>query len=237
VVYLQGAGEYEVQDFYTLIEELTGLEVLPDPYDEDISRFPIVITPEIAGQRITREELLILLGAHGVHLISHGMKEGPVLILTRDRDWKPRKESPRQFTKSFQVSPRSFGQVREEVERYIEDKNRYLLPGKTPATLLADPRSCRVIVRANSKRDLAGVEEIIVRRGRRRSDAPHLHTFLPRHRAAVELHQELLEKMSPGQKKRITIVIPRRMNALMIRASNDEYEEIKGVLESLDVTP
>ncbi len=233
-VQLPEAGEYKARELFSIAEKLAGCPVIPASKDPAVEESIVEITVEIAGHQTTLDELTILLGAHGIYLFPLEKKDGRVLVASRDPNWKPSGEIQPFFRKTFQVRMRDFDPVQEEIQKYLEKKNNTKLPHEPMASMAADPRTCRIIVFATSERTIAGVEEIVFRLTRPKVETPNLHSFKPRHRAAKELEKELLEQLRPGQIRRMNLVVPRGKNILLIRAPDDLYEEVRGILETLD---
>jgi hypothetical protein len=225
-------GDYEAADLLPLAGLLHGRKVVGE--GPGIAEVIVRIPAELAGQRAGREELSLLLGAHRIYLFLHEREGEPVLFATRDPHWTPVRDVPR-FLRKFQVRSKDFEAVAREVERYLEEKNRAAPPGQPPAGAALDPRTRRIIVRAPTERILAGVDEIVTRLDRPPAGADRLYSFSPRHRPAGELLEEVLEALSEGEAKRVSLVVSRRGNLLLIRAAEDLHRKIQGILHARDL--
>ena len=228
---LPEAGEILAEALFPLVEKLTGKPVAPD--GPKTSRTPVRITEMLAGQSLTVEELTILLAAHGIHLFSHERKDVPILVASRNPSWSPADDSPR-FDRAFQVRARTFDKVREDVVAYLDQENLKLGLDQAPATLAADRRTGRLIVRAPTEAILDGVQAAITSGDATEASPEHLHTFQPSRHRASELQEKLLEALSDAEKQRVTIVIPWGKNFLLIRCADGLYPKIEGILLKLD---
>jgi hypothetical protein len=230
-VKLPGAGEHLARDILPLAGRLFGRKVAAEGSRVEETR--LTILPEMAGRQVNREEMTVFLAAHGIYLFPHDADEGPVLVVTRNRNWQSKKEPPR-FTRSFQIHSKEFEAIQKEVESYLAEKNRTAPPGLPPAGAAIDPRTRRIFVRAPSERIIAGVEEIITRMDRAETGSPHLYSFSASNRRADDLREEVLAALSEGESKRVSLLVPGRGNVILIRAPEELYQKVKSLLEAGD---
>lgn len=246
-VQLPPAGKRLLEEILPLVSRVVGREVsLDEELEEEDAGEPVLITitPEMAGRQATREELVLLLGAHGIYLASRKAPGGPLLFLTSRKpeaggdkaasDGAPAPVAAT-FRRSFQLRSKEFDSIAREVQEYIAWKNGESPPGAPHARAAIDPRTRRIVITAPSERTVAGVEEIIVRRERSDPDAIHLYTYRPRFRPARELIEGALESLGEAEARKLTLVVPRRGNAILIRGPEELYQKVKKALESLDV--
>jgi hypothetical protein len=238
-VKLPEAGDISASQLYPLLEDLTGLKVVLD--EDTLREAPIRITEGLAGQRVSQEELTILLAAYGIYLFPHDRADGSVLVVTANPRWTPPPEEAPRFTKIFQVRARDFEAARKEVEAYVAKRNQALSPKTPPITIAADGRTGRIIARAPSEEILKGVEETIGKASKagekKASSMTHLYSYSPTNRRASDLQAEVLDSLDDAQKARVTIVVPRGRNVLMIQSTEEMYGRILAILQEKDARP
>lgn len=231
-VKLPESGERGIAEILALAGKLFGRPVVT--HGPKVEEVRVVISSEMARREVRKEEMKLLLGAHGVYLFPHQDRKGPVLVATCDPGWTPESPPPR-FLKSFQIRGKDFEGIAKEVERYLAERNQKKPPGEPPAGAARDPRTKRIIVRAFSENVIAGVAEIIARRDRLDPQAPHLYTYAPKHRPAEVLLEEVLESLGKAEGERLSLVVSRRGNLLLIRASEELYRKVEAILQARDV--
>jgi hypothetical protein len=230
-------GEVEAAAIFPLVERLTGLPVVLD--GDGVGRTRILITDGIGGQRVTRDEMTVLLAASRIYLYPHDGGDGMVVVASANSRWRPEFLLPR-FTKTFRVGSRVFDETRKVVEAVLEKKDRELPPGTPRCALAADPRTGTLVVRAPSEAIIASVEAAVAEAKKRSEEAgspPHLYTYKPRWRRAPDLQVDLLESLSVGDRQAVSVVIPAGKNVLMIRAGEEAYRRILEILADLDARP
>lgn len=238
-VKLPEAGEHRAAEIFVLAEGLWARSI--DLEKPDVGDVRLQITEGLAGQRVTREELTIFLGAYGIYLFPKDASPDGPLVATRNARWKPPAPEEKRFARTFQLRARTFDAVRKEVETFIAAKNRTRGPNVPAAGVAADPRSCRLVVRAASERVLAGVEEIVAKGSReqeeREKEGEHLHAFKPAHARVSALEEQLLGKLNDSQRKAVTVRAVTGRNVLLVRASEETWRRIEPILQELDVAP
>jgi hypothetical protein len=231
---LPAAGEWKASDLFPIAEKLHGVKVEPETPGAANAR--VLITSAMAGRSVNREDLAILLGAFQVFLFPLQRKDGRVLVASLDPEWTAEKAAARQprLFRKFPIRASMFEVVRKQVGDYLAQKNQELPDGAPESSLAADPRTSVLIVQAASPRTIAGVEEIV--RGALQSapESMRLHSFSPTSCRAEDLREKLLESLSEPQRGKISVVVPRAKNILLIRAPDQIYEEIEERLRTLD---
>jgi hypothetical protein len=231
---LPAAGEWKAADLFPLAEKLHGMKVEPETPGTSSTR--VLITGAMAGKPATREDLAILLSAFRVYLFPFQKKDGRVLVASLDPEWSPEKAAARlpRIYRKFPIRASMFEVIRKKVEDYIAEKNKELPDGAPVSSLAADPRTSVLIVQATSPRTIAGVEEIVHSALQSAPESIRLHSYSPANCRAEELRENLLEALSEEQRRKVSVVVPRAKNILLIRAPEALYEQLEEKLRSLD---
>jgi type II secretory pathway component GspD/PulD (secretin) len=79
------------------------------------------------------------------------------------------------------------------------------------------------------------VDEIFTRLDRPDPTATHLHTYSVRYRRAEELVDGILEALGETEREQVSLVVPRKANLILIRATDSVYLKIESSLKTLDV--
>jgi hypothetical protein len=244
------AGSHAAAEILDLLERVTARRVrLEDPA---LAERQIELRTPLAGAEATEETLRLVLGSVGLALVaaqeeSEAAGEGERseapggAAVWRVRDLRaPAADDARgrSFSRVFEVRRGRYARACEVVEDYVEDANSKRPAGEAPSALVAAERSGKLIVRCPTLRGLRIVEELIrgVEEGPDPADEERrLHVYHARNLRAAELEAKLLEALDDDEEKAVHVVIPRRTNALWIRASAASWTKIEGLLQAADV--
>ena len=234
-VRLPEAGFYPATDLFPLATKLSGLRVRPTK--SNVAEKQVEISIELAGQRLSYDELALLLAAHGVFLHPHeSKKKGPLLVASNSRSWKPRRKSV--HTRGFDVSPRRFSAALREVENLIEKRNQRSSGRRTDSVVLPVKATGRLLVRTPHRHVLKEVENLIAKieiEGDPRKDRRnHFYSFRPENFPARILESRLRGFLDKNELKRVHLVRPRGRNALLVRTTPPLWKKIRRILTLAD---
>lgn len=234
-VRLPEAGSYPAIDLFPLVTKLSGLRVRAAK--SNVAEKRVEISIELAGQRLSYNELALLLAAHGVFLHSHeSKKKGSFLVASSSRSWKPRKKSI--HTQGFDVSPRRFSAALREVETLLEKRNQNSRGRKTDSVVLPVRATGRLLVRTPHRRILREVENLIakmeVEGDPRRDRRNHFYSFRPENFPSRILESRLRGFLDENELKRVHLVRPRGRNALLVRTTPPLWKKIRRILTLAD---
>ncbi len=229
---LPAAGEYPAEKLLDIAASLWGMPLVTDGRSVDEAK--VLIPPERAGRQVKRQELEDLLCTFRIYLHTLETEEGSTLVATRSTTWAPERFIPT-YTRRFEVRSRNFEALVDEVKGFLAKKNDEAPAGLPPAGAAANPRTRTIIVRAPSRKTLAGVEAIIKKGEEPDPSEVRLFTFRPRHQPARQLVEKAREVLSAEEAKGVSIVASGAGNALLIRASEEVYKRIEEALRKHDV--
>ncbi len=229
---LPSAGEYPVEKLLDMAAILWGMPVVTDGRSVDEAK--VLIPPERAGGEVKRKDLENLLRTFRVYLHTLETEEGPALVATRSAAWAPERFVPT-YTRRFAVRSRKFDAIVTEVKGFLAKRNDEALPGSPPAGAAANPQTHTIIVRAPSRKTLAGVEAIIQKGEEPDPSEARLYTYRPRHRPARQLVEFARKALSEEEAKEVSIVASGTGNTLLVRASEEVYRRIEETIKRHDV--
>ncbi len=225
------AGRHPARAILDVVERLTGMPV--DAVAAGLDEVSVRLDAPIAGAPADLDGARVLLAAHGLYLV-----EDPAAgrwLASRDRHLDP--ATPRQLTRVFELGSRSFRRAAEEIDRFVEERNRRR-PELPPTRAVFVEGTGRIIVRAHSERVLAIVDEIV--RGVEEESArrePRLLVHRAFHMRAEDLHARLREALDDDEVERLHVIVPRRTNSLVIRADEELARKVERILKVSDSPP
>jgi len=231
-VELPGAGLQPAEDLLALAGVLSGRSVRLD--GDRVRETKVLVSEDIAGSKVTLEELAVLLAAHRLYLFEvTDPDEGEILVASRNPHWK---NEPPRYTKIIEVGAGSFDAAWKRIQSAVEEANKEI--GGTAAAVFAlpDARTGKVVVGASSKDALAKVLELLEKRGlgAKDSDRPRLYTYTGKFRKAEDLSKALLEGLSDGEKNQLRITVASSGNRLFFRAPPSVWQKVEEKLKEID---
>lgn len=228
---LPSAGAAPIQRIQPLVAELWKRPVRLE--GTRIHQTEIVLTSQLGGRDVTRDELTLILAAHRVYLFPHHHRHhGPVVVLTRDPNWYP--EPPR-FTGIITLPPERFAAVWGKIARAVAARNDRAGAQAPPVVAVPSPRTGKIFLRAPTPQDLTALEKIAdVEKEAIDPNRPRLYTHIANRLLAEALRDKVIAQLSDGEQRRVRMIVAARGNRLLFRAPPDVGDKVRELLIKLD---
>jgi hypothetical protein len=232
-VVLPHPGVYRAPAILRLAAQLYGLPVrVASPSLNDVE---VEIPNALARRPVDREEILLFLAAHSLHLHVWDHPEHGKLLVASDRpDWTPEEVV---YRKVLQIGRGRFESTWAAVKAAVDRHNEVLAEGARRIVAVPHERTGKIFLWSPKREWLDGIAEVEEKLDApRESERQRLFAYRGRHRRAEELEAELLEKLSAGEKERMRTSVADFGNQVLWRADSALGEKVRGLLEELDRT-
>lgn len=229
---LPPAGEHPAQDILSIAGVLSGRVVRLE--SERVRETSVIIDDNLAGDQVTYAELKLILAAHKLYLFPIvDAKEGEVLVVSRNPDWR---EEPPRFSRVIEIQGKAFLPAWERIQRAVEERNGKMGKSETPIVAVPDERTGKVLLGADKEVHLTELaRELETEVGAPAPAGRRYHTYVGRYRSVKELEAALREKLAPADLNKLHIFAASRGNRLLASGPTESWEKAQELLKQLDV--